>query len=513
LVIEAIHLAFRSPSKRNIAVIAVIVIVAVALIVVVVLSVPTPKPATALLSVPTPKPATTLLVGSCWEGAVLQYDGNTGKFLNRLVKPGAELTCAEGDGIIGPDGNLYVTNFNPGRIDAYNKSQDSVLRYDPATGKLIDVFISPSPALNGPHGLAFGPDGNLYVSTRFSSSVLRYDGKTGEFMGAFIKEGAGGLRDASRMIFKDNFLYVISLESASVLRYDAKSGEFIDVFVKSGSGNLSRPHDFIFGPDGNLYVSSFPNNSVLRYDGKTGEFMGAFIKEGSANINYIGKMQYGPDGRFYLTSCADNKVMRFDARTGGLIDIFVPSGSGGLEGTTFLVFVQAAVDSDSANSLKGDFASIQNNEQGVPAWIVAGNWTMDLSGPLQNSSSSSPSVNATSFDGSMRMVLLNGSAMHEHQLYNFSQTTSAYNATSNSTTFNGTITVTLRDGPHPDVPTSIKIMQNDAISVWLDPASVDNHFGNTPIFGTVWKHAEPTGGGSQNTTTTTTASGNEELYG
>jgi hypothetical protein len=168
-----------------------------------------------------------------------------------------------------------------------------------------------------------------------------------------------------------------------------------------------------------------------------------------------------------------------------------------------------AVDSDSTNSLKGDFASIQNNEEGVPAWIVAGNWTMNLSAPLQNSSSSS-SVNATSFDGLMRMVLFNGSAMHEHQLYNFSQTTSAYNATSNSTTFDGTITVTLRDGPHPDVPTSIEIWQDNVISVWLDPASVDNHFGDTQIFGTVWKHAESTGG-SQNTTTT--ASGNEALYG
>src|ERR671923_1257211 len=177
--------------------------------------------------------------------------------------------------------------------------------------------------------------------------------------------------------------------------------------------------------------------------------------------------------------------------------------------TTFLGSVLAG-QPDSANSLKGDFASIQNNEEGVPAWIVAGNWTMDLSAPLQNSSSSSSSVNATSFDGLMRMVLFNGSAMHEHQLYNFSQTTSAYNATSNSTTFDGTITITLRDGPHPDVPASIEIWQDNVISVWLDPASVDNHFGDTQIFGTVWKHAEPTGG-SQNTTTT--ASDNEPLYG
>lgn len=161
-----------------------------------------------------------------------------------------------------------------------------------------------------------------------------------------------------------------------------------------------------------------------------------------------------------------------------------------------------AGQSDSANSLKGDFASIQNNEEGVPAWIVAGNWTMDLSAPLQYNSSSS-SVNATSFDGSMRMVLLNGSALHEHQLYDFSQTANEYNATSNSTTFNGTLTVTLRDGPHPDVPARIEIMQDNAISVWLDPVSVDNHFGNTWIFGTVWKHdEEERTEESQNTTTT-----------
>jgi hypothetical protein len=95
-------------------------------------------------------------------------------------------------------------------------------------------------------------------------------------------------------------------------------------------------------------------------------------------------------------------------------------------------------------------------------------------------------------------------------MYNFSQTASAYNATSNSTTFNGTITVTLRDGPHSDVPARIEIMQDNAISVWLDPASVENHFGDTWIFGTVWKHDEekPT---EESQNTTTTASDTETL--
>src|SRR2546430_4572098 len=100
---------------------------------------PTPSP---------PSPQMELLVGSCWHGGILRYDGKTGKFIDFLVKPGGELACAEGDGIIGPDGNLYVTNFNPGRIARYAKSRDSVLRYNPRTGKLIDVFIAPSPELD-----------------------------------------------------------------------------------------------------------------------------------------------------------------------------------------------------------------------------------------------------------------------------------------------------------------------------------------------------------------------------
>jgi DNA-binding beta-propeller fold protein YncE len=286
-------------------------------------------------------PRSYILVGSCWHGAILRYHGETGRFIDTLVKQGGELVCAEGDGIIGPDGNLYVTNFNPGRIDRFGQSRDSVLRYNPNTGDFLGAFVAPSPQLEGPHGLAFGPDGNLYVSTRFTDSILRYNGRTGDFMGVFVEPGAGGLDDADRMVFKDDHLYVVSLENAAILRYEARTGRFVDVFVRPGSGGLSRPHDLLFGPDGDLYVSSFPNNSVLRFNGRSGEFVDAFIPQGSADINYIGNMKFGADGNFYLTSCADNKVMRFD-RSGKFLDNFVAPGSGGLLGTTFMLFVPSS---------------------------------------------------------------------------------------------------------------------------------------------------------------------------
>src|SRR5947209_339168 len=57
-------------------------------------------------------------------------------------------------------------------------SGDGVLRYAETTGAFIDSFVGPgSGGLARSQGLAFGPDGNLYVSSQESQSVLRFDGK------------------------------------------------------------------------------------------------------------------------------------------------------------------------------------------------------------------------------------------------------------------------------------------------------------------------------------------------
>jgi hypothetical protein len=33
-------------------------------------------------------------------------------------------------------------------------------------------------------------------------------------------------------------------------------------------------------------------------------------------------------------------------------------------------------------------------------------------------------------------------------------------------------------------------MGNNALSIYLDPAAVNNHFGNTPIYGTITKSVQ-----------------------
>jgi hypothetical protein len=149
----------------------------------------------------------------------------------------------------------------------------------------------------------------------------------------------------------------------------------------------------------------------------------------------------------------------------------------------------------------GTIASLQNDQNGNPTWIVSGIWKGSLSsdnktqGADGNQTDAASTPNATSaFAGlpnatlysKLDMVMTNGSAAHDHEIYDF--TLSDMSMPNNSTTvYNGTATITMREGPVTNVPVSIKSMESNAISIWADPAMINNHFGNTPIFGTIEK--------------------------
>ncbi|MGI0042992.1 MAG: hypothetical protein ACRD47_04710, partial [Nitrososphaeraceae archaeon] len=50
---------------------------------------------------------------------------------------------------------------------------------------------------------------------------------------------------------------------------------------------------------------------------------------------------------------------------------------------------------------------------------------------------------------------------------------------------NGTATASMREGPVTDIPSSVTITGDKVISIWLDPSKINNHYGNTPIYGLV----------------------------
>jgi len=129
----------------------------------------------------------------------------------------------------------------------------------------------------------------------------------------------------------------------------------------------------------------------------------------------------------------------------------------------------------SNDMIKGGITSLQNDpSDNTTTWILGGVYRME------NLSSEAPTFNASFY-----MVKTDGNSSHSHDIYDLVLNTPIIdNTTSNSTHLNGTTTVTMKDGPITDVPTNITILGDKAINIWIDPSKVNNHFGDSPIYGT-----------------------------
>lgn len=129
-------------------------------------------------------------------------------------------------------------------------------------------------------------------------------------------------------------------------------------------------------------------------------------------------------------------------------------------------------------SAKGSIVSLQENRASNFTWIASGKW---------NSSKVNP--NQTIFEANFNMIKDDSSESHKYRITNFTQTMVSSNPV--SVTYNGTATIRLDSTELHQVPISVKIMdvrgKQQTIKIWINPVNVQNHFGDTPIYGTVSK--------------------------
>jgi sugar lactone lactonase YvrE len=244
-----------------------------------------------------------------------------GDYLGDFVLPGAGGMDGSRDLVFGPDGNLYVTDPNLGRV----------LEYDGTTGEFLRFFAS---GQSWSYGLTFGPDGNLYVCSEASGEVFSYDGSDGKPLGTFAT--CDELLDPTGLVFgSDTNLYVCDSVNNHVLRFDGTSGNLIDIFASCT--NLTAPRGLTFGPDGNLYVASTESGEVLRFDGQSGEYLGIFAAGPELTNPHMG-LKFGPDGNLYVCDNGNDTVLCYDGQTGALIgDATGPLGD--LSAPTGLVYL------------------------------------------------------------------------------------------------------------------------------------------------------------------------------
>jgi sugar lactone lactonase YvrE len=159
--------------------------------------------------------------------------------------------------VVGPDGYLYVTLRN---VELVNKvvipsCGGSIVRFDPGTLTFKDIFLS-NPVtcsdnindLHRPEGLAFSPQGDLYVTS-------------------FRKD-------------KDDLDRILILPRTSLngapIRYPL---DRIDLYQANESRTYAQA--LLFGPNGNLYVPISNTGEVRRYNVTTKAYW-TFVTPGKA---------------------------------------------------------------------------------------------------------------------------------------------------------------------------------------------------------------------------------------
>jgi hypothetical protein len=145
-------------------------------------------------------------------------------------------------------------------------------------------------------------------------------------------------------------------------------------------------------------------------------------------------------------------------------------------------------------SAKGTIASLQNDQTSTPIWKLTGIWSMNVNNntiqpkQLQSNQTYFNKTNSVTFRASFTMVnMVNATENHIEKISNFKMIDDSPINNAISSTFNGTATVITDKDLTNDVPISIKITKGRAISIWLNPKKINNHFLNGPIYGYVAK--------------------------
>ena len=195
--------------------------------------------------------------GSLWAG------GEAGQIYRiRLPKGKVELVANVGGFNLGmafgPDGALYVCNWG----------LRAVIRLDPGSGThRIFAQRAGRHRLRVPNALAFGPDQKLYVTDSGDW------GKPNGAVLAFDLDGSGavwadGLSFPNGVAFDPSArsLLVVQTERGSVVRYPIMEGGAAGAAMVVCRGLDYGPDGLVCGEDGSVFVACYSNSVIYRID-------------------------------------------------------------------------------------------------------------------------------------------------------------------------------------------------------------------------------------------------------
>jgi sugar lactone lactonase YvrE len=196
-------------------------------------------------------------------------------------------------------------------------SASAVVRYDGATGDLIDVFAAgEDDHIDRPANVRLGPDGNLYLAGFGHGDIVRFD-RGGTMMGVFFQD-TRVLEEPVELLFHGEELVILGNDTQNAIVL-ASDGSLRRSF---GYPTMRAGHDFAFGPDGLLYVATelHPTlgTAIQVWDLATGSLVRSF-----GALEFATSLAFDHHGTLYVTDLFAGRVERFDPTTGQHVDTLI----------------------------------------------------------------------------------------------------------------------------------------------------------------------------------------------
>jgi sugar lactone lactonase YvrE len=247
---------------------------------------------------------------------VFRFDEQGNKLANDIPSGSAGLSFPAGIAV-SPNGNIYVSSVGTGSILYYNGQTGSPLASPIGGPAGLFAFLGTA----APAQLAFGPDGNLYVSEYFGSNVRVYNPTTG----AQLPDAVTGLSSAGGIAFAANGDLLVG-DGFAMTATDVAKIVRVHNGVKStwgftDQGSFYAPAAMLTQANGDVLVVDLLANYIARVSdaGVPGFFASINPPVAPPGTNYPSDITFDPNGNIVVsvlgaTNPPDNRgaLWRYD---------------------------------------------------------------------------------------------------------------------------------------------------------------------------------------------------------